>query len=128
MKLSKPEHPVTVKLLYMFDMLSLHLASWKPVCMHATRDTFYVVARGFGQGQEGYRLQVLLDGLKALWMSLTYGEVHSSGTISVTDLDFIVTKKGLKAFQHRLRQLSHHIWQVQASSLHAWKQAQADGL
>jgi hypothetical protein len=128
MKLSKPERPVTAKLLYMFDMLSLQLASWKPVCMHATRDTFYVVARGFGCGQLAYRLREWTDGLKALWVSLTYGGVHNLGTVSAGDLDFIVTKVGLRAFEHRLQQLSRHIWEVQATSLHGWKQAQAEGL
>ena len=128
MKLSKPERPVTAKLLYMFDMLSLQLASWKPVCMHATRDTFYVVARGFGYGQLAYRLREWIDRFKALWVSLTYEGVHSLGTVSAADLDFIVTKVGLRAFEHRLQQLSRHIWEVQATSLHGWKQAQAEGL
>jgi len=128
MKLAKPERPVTAKLLYMFDMLSLHLASWKPICAHATRDTFYVVARGFGLGKQGYRLREWLERLKMLWESLTYGGIHNSGIISAADLDFIVTKRGLGAFRHRLGQLSHHIWEAQASSLHAWKQAQAEGL
>jgi len=123
MKLAKPERPVTVKLLYMLDMLSLDLATWKPVCMHATRDTFYAVAKGFGYGRQGYRLQEWLDGLKELWVSLTYGR-QTSGRISATDLDFIATQMELETFELRLQQLSQHIWQVQASSLHGWKQAQ----
>jgi len=123
MKLAKPERPVTVKLLYMLDMLSLDLATWKPVCMHATRDTFYAVAKGFGHGRQGYRLQEWLYGLKALWVSLTYGG-QKPGRVSTTDLDFIVTEMELEPFEHRRQQLSRHIWQVQASSLHGWKQAQ----
>jgi len=123
MKLAKPERPVTAKLLYMFDMLSLHVATWKPVCMHATRDTFYVVAKGFGYGRQGYRLQEWLGGLKVLWVSLTYG-LHSSGIVGTADLDFIATKIELNTYAPRLRQLSEHIWQVQASSLDGWKQVE----
>ena len=124
MKLAKPERPITAKLLYMFDMLSLDLATWKPVCMHATRDTFYMVAKGFGHGRQGYKLKEWLDRLKALWISLTYGGENSSGVLSPTDLDFIATQMELTMFEGRLQQLSRHIWQVQASSLLGWKQAQ----
>jgi len=124
MKLAKPERPVTAKLLYMFDMLSIDLASWKPVCMHATRDTFYVVAKGFGYGRQGYRLQEWLARLKVLWMSLTYDEVRSSDGISATDLDFVATEMELKMFEYRHLQLSKHIWQVQTSSLEGWKRAE----
>jgi hypothetical protein len=124
MKLAKPERLVTAKLLYMFDMLSLDLASWKPVCMHATRDTFYVVAKGFGYGKQGYRLRDWLDRLKVLWVSLTYDQVDNSEGVSATDLDFIATEMELKTFEYRHLQLSQHIWQVQASSLQGWRRAE----
>lgn len=125
-KLSKPERNATAKLLYMFDMLSLSLASWKPVCMHATRDTFYIVAKGVGCGKQGYRLQEWLYGLKMLWLNLTYGGSGGSGRVlGAKDLDFIVSNAELRrAFGHRLQQLSQHIWQVQASSLQGWRQAE----
>jgi len=109
MKLAKPENPVTTKLLYMFDKLSLNLATWKPVCMHATRDTFYVVAKGFGCGKQWYMLGACPTGINA------------------EDLDFIATQTELTTFQERLLQLSQHIWQVQASSLRGWKVATSEG-
>jgi len=124
MKLSKPERVITAKLLYMLDVLSLSLTSWKPVFIHATRPTFYVVAKGVGYGRQGSRLSEILYGLKALWMQLTYGGVHGSGrTLDVDDLDFIVSKSGLeRTFGNRLQQLGHHVWLVQEESLRGWYQ------
>jgi len=124
MKLAKPEDPVTAKILYMFDMLSLELVTWKPVCMHATRNTFYMVAKGFGYGKQGHRLREWLDMLKALWVSLMYGGANSLRVFSAMDLNFIATQPELTAFNYRLLQLSQHIWQAQASSLCGWKVVQ----
>lgn len=121
MKLAKPERPVTAKLLYMFDKLSLSVTTWKPVFMHATRDTFYMVAKGFGLGKQLHRLREWLAGLKELWLSLTYDGLEK---ICPADLDFIATQMELDAFAYRLQQLSQHIWQVQLSSLSGWKQVQ----
>jgi hypothetical protein len=124
MKLSKPERLVTAKLLYLLDMLSLSLHSWKPVYMHATRSTFYVVAKGVGYGRQGFRLPRLLYGLKALWIDLTYGGVGGlRRPLNASDLDFIVTQSELKTFGPRLQQLSQHIWMVQAESLRGWSEA-----
>jgi hypothetical protein len=124
MKLSTPERVVTATLLYMLDVLSLSLASWKPVFIHATRPTFYVVAKGVGHGRQGYRLFEFLCGLKALWMQLKYGGLKGTGrTLGVKDLDFIVTKSGLEqTFAGRLHQLGHHVWLVQEESLRGWYQ------
>lgn len=125
MKLSRPERVVTAQLLYMLDILSLSLASWKPVYMHATRPTFYVVAKGVGYGRQGSRLLQLLYGLKSLWMDLTYGGAYGTGRpLGPTDLDFIVSYSDLKdTFGERLQQLVQHIWLVQAESLKGWMQA-----
>lgn len=122
MKLSKPERKLTAKIMYMFDMLSIHLASWKPVCMHATRDTFYIVAKGVGYGKQGYRLQEWLNRLKWLWVDMKFGPISvSKRHLNDADLDFIVTNFELNTiFRDRLQQLSAHIWQVQASSLKGW--------
>ena len=127
MKLSKPERVVTAKLLYMLDILSLSLASsWKPVFIHATRPTFYVVAKGVGYGRQGCRLPSLLFGLKALWMELTYGGAKATGrAMNSKDLDFIVSKRELKmSFRNRLQQLGQHVWLVQGESLKGWYQAE----
>jgi hypothetical protein len=122
MKLAKPENPVTAKILYMFDMLSLDFASWKPVCMYATRNMFYVVAKGFGLGRQGYKLLNWLQLLKMLWVSLTFNEVNNSSVVRAADLDFIATDMELETFKHWLLQLSAHILEAQVSSLHGWKQ------
>ena len=122
MKLAKPERKVTAKIMYMLDMLSIHLASWKPVCMHATRDTFYIVAKGVGYGKQGYRLQDWLNRLKWLWVDMKYGPMFASKRLlNDADLDFIVSNLELETiFRDRLQQLSAHIWQVQVSSLKGW--------
>lgn len=124
MKLSKPERVITAKLLYMLDVLSLSLGSWKPVFIHATRPTFYVVAKGVGYGRQGYRFHEFLHGLKNLWMQLTYGGAHDTGReLNDQDLDFIVSKTELeRTFGNRLQQLGHHVWLVQEESLRGWYQ------
>lgn len=126
MKLSKPERVVTAKILYMLDKLSLSLACWKPVCMHATRATFYAVAKGVGYGRQGYRLPHLLYGLKMLWTSLTYGGVAGSGRqINSADFNFIVDDVELRiTFGDRLQRLSEPIWLVQEKSFRGWVQAE----
>lgn len=126
MKLSKPERVITAKILYMLDNLSLHLACWKPVCMHATRPTFYAVAKGVGYGKQGYRLPEWLHGLKILWASLTYGGSKGSGrAINSTDLDFIVQNEDLQiTFGDRLQRLSEPLWLVQEQSYRRWVEAE----
>jgi hypothetical protein len=127
-KLSKPERVVTAKLLYMLDVLSLSLASWKPVSMHAIRPTFYAVAKGVGYGPQGYRLPQLLDGLQGLWMELMCGGPKEEGRpMNGEDLDFVVSDVDLRrTYENRLQQLGHHVWWVQTESLRGWYKA--DGL
>ena len=124
-KLSRPERVVTAKILFMLDVLSLSLSTWKPVYMHATRATFYAVAKGVGYGQQGNRWPQLLSGLKALWMDLTYGGPTGSGrALNAADLDFILNDVELQSkFGNRLQQLAQHIWLVQSESLRGWSQA-----
>lgn len=126
MKLAKPERKLTAKIMYMFDMLAIHLASWKPVCMHATRDTFYIVAKGMGYGKQGYRLQGWLNRLKLLWLDMKFGPISSSKRLlNDADLDFILSDLELETiFGERLQQLSAHIWQVQTSSLTGWRKVE----
>jgi hypothetical protein len=121
-KLSKPERLVTRQLLYMLDVLSLSLACWKPVCLHATRPTFYAVAKGVGLGRQGHRASELLLQLKMLWMELTYGGTGSSGRkIANGDLDFIISDADLqRTYMSRFQQLARPIWMVQAMSLQGW--------
>ena len=125
MKLSRPEHVVTAKILYMLDVLSLNLNTWKPVYIHATRPTFYAVAKGVGYGKQGHRLQEFLYGLKVLWLQLTLGGPgHTRRSLKPEDLDFVVTKAVLEdTYSSRLQRLSCHIWMVQEESLKGWQKA-----
>jgi len=121
MKLSKPERAITAKLLYMLDVLSLSLASWKPLFMHSTRPTFYVVAKGVGYGRQGYRLAHILYALKVLWMELRYEPSRKGKAMRPEDLDFIVSNVELEiTFGNRLQQLGQPVWLVQAQSLQGW--------
>jgi hypothetical protein len=117
MKLSRPDDIVTAKLLYLLDVLSLDLKTWKPVYIHATRPTFYAVAKGVGHGRQGYRLKAFLYGFKVLWVHLKY----TGWSLNPEDLDFITTEVVLnRAYSSRLQELSHHIWLVQEESLKGW--------
>lgn len=128
MKLSKPERVVTSQLMYLFDVLSLSVQTWKPVCMHATQDTFYLVAKGFGLGAERYRLPQIMHRLMSLWVELVYGNKGVGRRLQDGDLDFIVDAEVLKhQYAARHRKLSQHIWMVQAQSIQGLKQARANG-
>jgi hypothetical protein len=119
MKLSRPERPVTAKMLYLLDVLSLSVKTWKPVFIHATRPTFYAVAKGVGYGRQGHRLQEFLYNLKVIWVHLMNGGPCKS--LEPEDLDFVVTNAALEAsYSARLSELSDHIWMVQEESLKGW--------
>ncbi|KAF9461145.1 hypothetical protein BDZ94DRAFT_1196646 [Collybia nuda] len=128
MKLSKPERVVTAQLMYLFDIMSLSVQTWKPVCMHATQDTFYLVAKGFGLGAEGHKLPHTMLQLMALWLELMYGSLGRGRRLQDGDLNFIVDAQVLKhQYAARHRSLSQHIWMVQAQSIQGLKQARASG-
>lgn len=128
LKLASPEKKVTAQIMYLLDKLSLEFKTWKPVCMHATRDTFYAVAKGVGLGAESFRFFEFLAGLKLLWASLTYGHGGRGRVLMPRDLDFIVNDTDLRyRYGDRLDKLSRHIWDVQAASLKGWYAAQDNG-
>ncbi|KZP17577.1 hypothetical protein FIBSPDRAFT_911933 [Athelia psychrophila] len=121
-KLSTPERVDTAKILYLLDILSLHLTCWKPVFMHATQPTFYAIAKGVGYGEYGYMFPNFLMGLQELWMDLTFGGAMGKGRkMEDGDLDFIIGKDALEnGYKERLHQLAHPIWTVQAQSWKGW--------
>ncbi|KAJ7430624.1 hypothetical protein FB451DRAFT_1356961 [Mycena latifolia] len=125
LKQSKPERLITSQLIFLLDGLCAEVRTWKPVCMHGTRSTFYIVAKGFGLGSQGLRRQQIIDGFMALWVQLSRGK---SRKLLATDLDFIVDGATLKtAYAPRLRELSEHIWTTQSKCLQGWRTAQAEG-
>ncbi|KAJ7695953.1 hypothetical protein B0H17DRAFT_1131144 [Mycena rosella] len=130
-KQSKPERLVTSQLIFLFDGLCAEVRTWKPVCMHGTRSTFYIVAKGFGLGSRALLRQQMVGGLMSLWVELSFAQGSRGRTgrkLRATDLNFIVDSKTLKTdYAPRLRELSEHIWTTQSKCLQGWRNAQADG-
>lgn len=129
LKQSKPERLITSQLIFLLDVVCAEVRTWKPVCMHGTRATFYIVAKGFGLGRQAMRRQEILGGLMSLWVELTYAGPNGTGRkLLATDLDFIVNNTTLATvYAPRLRELSEHIWTTQSSCLEGWREAQAEG-
>ncbi|KAF7363955.1 FtsJ domain-containing protein [Mycena sanguinolenta] len=119
-KLVDAEQINTAKLVHMFDILSTSLEAFKPRSIHATRGTFYAVAKGVGEGRAAGRLPVLVDALKELWVDLTIGGVDGAGrALNGEDLDFIVSTMDMCKPKNldRLVDLSRRVWEVQARAL-----------
>ncbi|KAJ7729695.1 hypothetical protein DFH07DRAFT_849886 [Mycena maculata] len=129
LKQSKPERLITSQLIFLLDVLCAEVRTWKPVCMHGTRSTFYVVAKGFALGCQAVRWREILHGLMSLWVQLSYAGPNGAGRQLIpTDLDFIVDNGTLKTlYAPRLRELSEHIWTTQSKCLKGWRDAQAEG-
>lgn len=124
MKLSRPERLVSAQLIWMFDNLAADVRTWKPVCIHATRGTFYVIARGMGYGAKAEMYDQVLTGLRELWENLAL----SNRRLREDDLNFIVQKSVLQGtYAGRLRALSAHIWEVQEAAWKGWRQQVANG-
>lgn len=119
-KLADAEQVNTAKLLHMFDLLSASLETFKPRYMHATRGTFYAVAKGMGEGRGAARLLGFIDSFKELWVDLTIGGVVGAGrTLNEEDLDFIISTMDVRQAKNldRLIDLSRSVWEVQARAL-----------
>jgi hypothetical protein len=129
LKQSKPERLVTAQLIFLLDVLCADVRTWKPICMHSTRSTFYLVGKAFRLGWQAMQWDYILGGLMNLWVQLCYAGPDGKGRkLLATDLDFIVNKKTLAtAYAPRLRQLSEHIWTTQSKYLEGWRTAQAEG-
>ncbi|KAJ7264945.1 hypothetical protein B0H12DRAFT_1230580 [Mycena haematopus] len=110
----------TAKLLHMFDILSVSLETFKPRSMHATRGTFYAIAKGVNEGRGAGRLPALLDAFKELWVDLTIGGADGAGrALNGEDLDFIVSTMDICKPKNldRLVDLGCKVWEVQARAL-----------
>ncbi|KAJ7069998.1 hypothetical protein C8F01DRAFT_1114919 [Mycena amicta] len=128
LKASKPERLITSQLIFLFDLLCADVRTWKPICMHATRSTFYIIGKGFGltpQGRE--HKEQIMAGLMNLWILLSYQD-GTGRRLRSEDLDFIADPAVLKgSYAPRLQRLSEHIWAAQSQSLQGWRNAQANG-
>ncbi|KAJ7706960.1 hypothetical protein B0H17DRAFT_918624, partial [Mycena rosella] len=119
-KLADAEQVTTAKLLHMLDVLSARLETFKPRYMHATRGTFYAVAKGVGEGRGAARLLALVDALKELWVDLTIGGADGAGRVlGEDDLDFIIGTAEVRQAKNldRLVELGQQVWAVQARAL-----------
>uniref|UniRef100_A0A0W0F844 Ribosomal RNA methyltransferase FtsJ domain-containing protein n=1 Tax=Moniliophthora roreri TaxID=221103 RepID=A0A0W0F844_MONRR len=128
LKLSMPDRKVTAQIIYMLDMLAEDIRTWKPVNIHATRSTFYVIAKNIGGGKEAWRYEEYLKRLKELWEELMFGGDQGWGRmLESDDLNFIVTQHGMKSYVDRYNKLCKHIWEVEAASLAQWHEARRNG-
>ncbi|KAJ6531589.1 hypothetical protein DFH09DRAFT_1408942 [Mycena vulgaris] len=119
-KLADAEQVNTAKLLHMLDILSASLETFKPRYMHATRGTFYAVAKGVGEGREAARLLALINAFKELWVDLTIGGADGAGRVlGEEDLDFIIGTVEVREAKNldRLIDLVRMVWAVQARAL-----------
>jgi len=119
MKLPMPHKPIAARILYLFHTISSQLLRWKPRSMHANRGTFYMVAKGVGNGQEGPRIPIILQALKNLWVSLTFGGEEGSGRHLISgDLDFLISMDDLVGHHlDWLTKLGTPLWKVQKTAL-----------
>lgn len=121
-KLTHPERVLTAQILYILDVLSENLATFKPRTMHMTRGSFYAVATGVGKGEEGAKVPEMIRALQELWVETTFGGEEGNGRyIESSDLDFAISTEELKAtYLERLIELGKDIWDYQAQSLDKW--------
>ncbi|KAI0683732.1 hypothetical protein BC835DRAFT_1515545 [Cytidiella melzeri] len=126
-KLSRPERLITSQLMWMFDMFAHDVRTWKPVCIHATRGTFYLIARGMGYGELAQHAG-MYDGVLLRFKELWDKMASSGRRLLEHDLDFIVQRATLEgSYARRLRQLSAHLWAVQEAAWKAWRQQVENG-
>ena len=119
MKLPMPHKPVSARILHLFDTTSYRTLCWKPNIMHANRGTFYAVAKGVGRGRGKHKIPIILEALKALWVSLTFGGEEGSGRYMVPDdLDFLISMDDLVSYRlDWLTKLGTPLWRVQKTAL-----------
>jgi hypothetical protein len=119
MKLSHPEWISTAQTLFLLDILSSHLNTYKPRIIHAKRGTFYAIARGVGHGPRGALKQQYIHQYEALWHSLAFGGDEGKGRkLTKDDLGFVVTYDELvEQYLERLAELGMDPWAVQTRAL-----------
>ena len=119
MKLSRPDHLYSARILCMLDQVSTELQACKPLTMHRNRGSFYAVALGVGLGKAGHALPSLVHAFQKLWVELTFGGDDGRGRwMTEEDLDFLISEEELAlSFADRLIQLGRPVWFIQAQAL-----------
>ena len=119
MKLSRPDHLYSARILWMLNQVSTELQTCKPLTMHRNRGSFYAVALGVGLGKVGYALPSFVHAFQKLWVELTFGGEDGRGRwMTEEDLNFLISEEDLAlSFADRLIQLGRPVWFIQAQAL-----------
>lgn len=119
MKLSRPDHLYTARILWMLDQVSTDLQACKPLTMHRDRGSFYAIALGVGLREPaGPALPSFLHAFQKLWVELTFGGDGDGRWMTDEDLDFLISEEELALFfADRLIQLGRPVWFIQAQAL-----------
>ena len=117
-KLSQLESATTARLVYMLDKISTSIVVFKPY-VHATRGSFYAVAKGVGRGLEWEKKASYLKNLKKVWWKLTYDGLNTEGRWLIEeDLNFIAKFETLEgAYLERLINLGRGAWRARSNAL-----------
>ena len=118
--LSRPENPMTARLIYLFDRISSNIVLHKPTNIWAQRGSFYLVAFGVGQGDDSQEtLQHALECFRKLWDELMFGGEEEQGRgLFATDYDFIVSVDEIvDTYVDRLGDLGRGVWETQIEGL-----------
>ncbi|KAF9465204.1 hypothetical protein BDZ94DRAFT_1254792 [Collybia nuda] len=116
-KLAHIERVMTAKVLYLLHILSTEVWAVKPLRQHSKQPTFYAVAKGLGNGQQGGRVAEVVIGLRKLWCCLNF----EGDLFMPAQLDFIITTKDLRdgkeGFLNRMVELGEEVCRVQVIGL-----------
>ncbi|KAI9063801.1 hypothetical protein FKP32DRAFT_1592034 [Trametes sanguinea] len=123
-KMFHPECYPAAHLIYLLDAISDTLIVHKPSGMHATRASFYVIAKGVaGEPGRARLMEQYLDGLRALWHAFECGELARATRPAEEcygDLDFIIKAEDIldmDGYLPRLIELGRPVWATQAKAL-----------
>ncbi len=118
-KLSHPEWTVTAQTLYLLDVLSTELKTYKPRRAHVTRGTFYAIAKGVGYGPKGSLKEEYLRQYQEYWYDISFGGDEGKGSQSTgSDTGFVASFEELvDGYLERVAELGKDPWTVQSNAL-----------
>jgi len=113
MLLHKVERWQTTELLYLFSHFSA-VRLWKPKKKHATRSSFYMIARDMKP--ESIAAREAVEGWKKQWWEATFGGENGTGEF-IERVEEGKVEKVLKEFGERLVELGGDVWEIQGNAL-----------
>jgi 23S rRNA U2552 (ribose-2'-O)-methylase RlmE/FtsJ len=122
MLLHKLEAWKTIALLYLFDQIA-HVQLFKPKRGHATRSSFYLVAKNVQP--EHAEAVAAVQGWKETWKAATFPEaditeVANASTVATRRYQEPEIESLLASFGERLVLLGDPIWEIQRQALGNW--------